>query len=36
MIKNRTIATVAALGGMTAAIVLLAGPPAAKADELSE
>src|SRR6266704_2240555 len=35
MIKNRTIATVA-LGGLTAAIALLAGPPAAKADELAD
>ena len=36
MIKNRTIATVAALGGLTAAIALLAGLPAAKADELAD
>jgi len=36
MIKNRTIATVAALGGLTAAIALLACPPAAKADELAD
>ncbi len=36
MIKNRTIATVAALGGLTAAIALLAGPPAAMADELAD
>src|SRR5260221_3728688 len=36
MTKNRTTATVAALGGLTAAIALLAGPPAAKADELAD
>ncbi len=36
MIRNRTIATVAALGGLTAAIALLAGPTAAKADELAD
>ncbi len=36
MIRNRTIATVAALGGLTAAIALLAGPPAAMADELAD
>jgi hypothetical protein len=36
MIKNRTIATVAALGGLTAAIALLAGAPSAKADELAD
>jgi hypothetical protein len=35
MIKNRTIATVAALGGMTAALAL-AGLPSAKADELAD
>ena len=36
MIKNRTIATVAALGGLTAAIALLAGLPSAKADEVAD
>jgi len=36
MIRTRTIATLAALGGMTAAIGLLAGLPAAKADELAD
>ncbi len=36
MIKKRTIGTLAALGGMTAAITLLAGLPAAKADELAD
>ncbi len=36
MIKNRTIATVAALGGLTAAIALMAGAPSAKADELAD
>jgi len=36
MSKKRTIASMAALGGMTAAIALLSGAPAAKADELSD
>src|SRR6202035_1570908 len=36
MTKNRTIATVAALGGLTAAIALMAGAPSAKADELAD
>jgi hypothetical protein len=36
MIRNRTIATAAALGGLTAAIALMACPPAAKADELAD
>ena len=36
MTKKRTIATMAALGGMTAAVALLSGQPAAKADELSD
>ena len=36
MIRNRTIATLAALGGFIAALVLLSGPPSAKADELSD
>ena len=36
MIRKRTIATMAALGGMTATIALLAGLPAAKADELAD
>jgi hypothetical protein len=36
MTKKRTIGTLAALGGFTAAVALLAGAPAAKADELSD
>jgi len=36
MTNKRTIARMAALGGMTAAITLLSGAPMAKADELSE
>ncbi len=36
MIRKRTIGTMAALGGMTAAIALLSGAPAAKADELAD
>jgi Porin subfamily len=36
MSRNRTIATLAALGGFTAAMALLSGLPAAKADELSD
>src|SRR5438067_9279255 len=36
MTKKRTIATMAALGGFTAAIALLSGLPAAKADELAD
>jgi hypothetical protein len=36
MTKKRTIATMAALGGMTAAVALLSGQPGAKADELSD
>ena len=36
MIRKRTIATMAALGGFTAAIALLSGLPAAKADELAD
>ena len=36
MIRTRTIATLAALGGLTAAITLLAGLPSAKADELAD
>ena len=35
MIKKRTIGTLAALGGMTVALVLLTGLPAAKADEVT-
>ena len=33
MTRKRTIATMAALGGLTAAMALLSGQPAAKADE---
>ena len=36
MIRKRNIIDVAAIGGMTAAVVLLTGLPAAKADELSD
>src|ERR1700719_4261035 len=36
MTKNRTIATAAALGGLTAAIALSAGAPSANADELAD
>ena len=36
MTRKRTIATMAAFGGMTAAVALLSGQPAAKADELSD
>ena len=36
MIRKRTIATMAALGGMTATVALLAGLPVAKADELAD
>jgi hypothetical protein len=36
MSKKRTIARMAALGGMTAAVALLSGTPMAKADELSD
>jgi hypothetical protein len=36
MTKKRTIATMAALGGFTAAIALLSGMSTAKADELSD
>jgi len=36
MTKKRTIATMAVFGGMTAAVALLSGQPAAKADELSD
>src|SRR5437588_8335109 len=36
MIKKRTIGTMAALGGLTAAMALLSGLPAAKADELAD
>lgn len=36
MTNKRTIARMAALGGMTAAIALLSGTPMAKADELSD
>ena len=36
MIRTRTIATLAALGGLTAATTLLAGLPSAKADELAD
>jgi len=36
MTKTRTIATMAALGGFTAAVALLSGLPTAKADELSD
>jgi len=36
MIRTRTIATLAALGAMTAAITLLAGLTSAKADELAD
>jgi hypothetical protein len=36
MIRKRTIATLAALGGMTAAVALLSAPPAAQADELAD
>ena len=36
MSTKRTIATMAALGGMTAAIALLSGQPSAKADELAD
>ena len=36
MTRKRTIATMAALGGFTAAVALLSGLPAAKADELGD
>jgi hypothetical protein len=36
MTRKRNIATMAALGGMTAAVALLSAQPAAKADELSD
>ena len=36
MIRKRTIATLAALGGLTAAVALLSGLPAAQADELAD
>ena len=36
MTRKRTIATMAALGGFTAAVALLSGLPAAKADELAD
>jgi len=36
MTRKRTIATMAAFGGLTAAVALLSGQPAAKADELSD
>ena len=36
MIRKRTIATMAALGGFTASVALLSGLPSAKADELSD
>ena len=36
MTKKRTIATMAAFGGMTAAVALLSGQPAARADEMSD
>ncbi len=36
MIRKRTIGTLAALGGLTAAIALLSGLPSAKADELAD
>ena len=36
MTTKRSIATVAALGGMAAVVALLSGPPAARADELSD
>ena len=35
MTKKRTIATLAALGGFTAAVALLSGQPVAKADEVA-
>ena len=36
MIKKRTFGSVAAVGGLSAAIALLAGQPSARADELSD
>jgi len=36
MTRKRTIATLAALGGLTAAVALLSGQPVAKADELTD
>ena len=36
MIKKRNIGTMAALGGLTAAIALLTGLPSASADELAD
>src|SRR6516165_2553206 len=36
MISKRTFGTVAAIGGLTAAIALLTGQPSARADELSD
>ena len=36
MTRKRSIATLAALGGMTAVVALLSGPTAARADELSD
>ena len=36
MTKTRNIGRVAAIGGMTAAVVVLAGLPAARADELAD
>ncbi len=36
MIRNRIIGTIAALGGVTAAVALLSGVPTAKADELAD
>ena len=36
MTRKRTIGTRAALGGLTAAVALIAAQPAAKADEISD
>ena len=36
MTRKRTIATLAALGGFTAALTLMSGVPGARADELSD
>ena len=36
MTRKRTIGTRAALGGLTAAVALIAAQPAAKADEVSD